>query len=224
MITSHTKDFEGVKFEIHTAITRSIRVVKAHADRILAMTPVAVIDGAVTATKTDTIGANKGAIALTGSGFDVGAPLGEYDIVCIEPYVVAGTVPAVFEITGPHDFIDTFTAGVAYDGPVNFTKAVGTADAAGDKSKILLAAVASDGKLVPLAPDAVNGSQNPVGICPVGLLANASDEIVAIIADGPTVISDAKLVYGTDDLNKRAAIRAALKKNCNITVIHGEVA
>lgn len=225
-ITSHTPDYSGVKFEVHEAVTRKVVSLKAHVAPIEAMTIVGIeTHGGASAVKTDVVGANKGAITLSGTGVVAGYKIGRYTIECIEPYVAAGPVPAVFQVTDPDgDVLPALTAGVEYNhGGVHVTKASGTADAAGDQAFLDVSEEAGSGKYVPLDPEAENGSEIPAGILPERKLANAADEPVIVINGGPTVVSRQRLVYGTNDPETIAAIDAGLLANCNITVINGEI-
>ena len=225
-VSSHTADFAGFKSTFDRNTSFHSRVLKAHVGIIEAMTIVGVeLSGAFSAVKTDVIGANKGAITLTGAGAGAGAKVGRYVIECTEPYVAAGAQPAIFQVTDPDgDPLPALVAGVAYNaGGLTFTKPSGTGDAAGDQAYLDVSRAAGSGLYVPLNPAASNGSEIPAGILPERTHPSTTNDDVLIIDGGPTVVSNACLVYGTADAATIRAIDAALLENCGITVIAGVV-
>ncbi|MCB2190345.1 MAG: head decoration protein [Deltaproteobacteria bacterium] len=89
------------------------------------------------------------------------AELGDYVLTCIEAVEDGG----VFQLTSPLGYtMPPLTVGVAYAGDhLNMTLAVGDTDfVAGDK--ITISVPAGFGKVVALAPAAVDGSQNAAGL------------------------------------------------------------
>jgi hypothetical protein len=224
MFTEKTKPLQGLIHELFAPELRVAETYDSSAGDIEAMTIVGMrTGGAVTAVKTDTIGANKGAITLGAPAFDPGAPVGVYSLVCIEPYNSVGPVPAVFELSGPDGFSDVVVAGTPYNGPVNFTKGIGTADAAGDKSSIAVTQVSGSGVCVPLAlPGTVaDGSDVPHGIVLYPVPKSATPTRKTTLVDC-SVVQDGNLTYPpTATTNQKAAINAALFETRRIKIKPG---
>jgi hypothetical protein len=191
-----TRAKEGLISEFLGEEFRSVETYDSTAGALAAMTLLGKqTDGALTAAKTDVVGANKGVIALAGPGYGVGAQVGKYQLLCIESYNAVGPVPAVFSVTDPHgNELPALTAGAAYANQIALTKAVGTADAVGDEASVTITEAAGGGNVVPLNPTAVDGSQNFYGINLYPISAGTTVKKVVTLTQF-AVVSDAHMTF-----------------------------
>lgn len=114
--------------------------------------------GAVTVTKTDVAGANKGVLTLAGTPYGAGVKAGIYRVVFIEPATDAGAF-IVEDPTGV--VVGNGTVGVAFTGVVKFTIADGTSDfVPGDTA--LIAVVIAGAQYKAFDPAATDGAQIPI--------------------------------------------------------------
>jgi hypothetical protein len=115
--------------------------------------------GAVTVTKTDVAGANKGVLTLANPAHGAGVKAGTYRVVFVEPAADAGT----FVVEDPDGIVvGRGTVGVAFDAAVKFTIADGATDfLPGEQAQVhvAIAAPANFGQWRAWDPDATDGSQ-----------------------------------------------------------------
>jgi hypothetical protein len=125
----------------------------------------AVTRGAVTVTRTNPTGSNKGAITLANPAFAAGVMEGRWRITMVSEAVTSPAQPATWALERPDGSVEaTFQSGEAYDGSVKFTKAVGSADAAKDVGFIDVVVAAGVGTIAALDPAATDGRASVFGI------------------------------------------------------------
>lgn len=214
------RDDEGL---IHELFDYELRSVESFDSSAADMAPMIVVGkktkGAITSSKVDVVGANKGAVTLTDT---LNAVPDVYKLICVEPYQASGTIPAVFEVVNSKgEVVGVLTAGVAFAGPTGtITKAVGTADAAGDIATVTVAQAAGPGTIVPLAldPNAADGSGVAYGVSPRKVRKSASLQKGVVIVTHAVMRDNAGFYPAGADANRKAAIRAELFANKLIRV------
>lgn len=179
---------DGVKWEQENSYSRKT-VTVASGNSVALLEVVGAITKSTPTTGTAGTNTGNGTCGSVTAGQD--AKLGTYTLTCTAAATNAGT----FQVKDPEgNLLAPATVAVAYTSPqLNFTLADGTTDfVVGDSFTVAVAA--GSGKVVPLDPDAVDGSQNAAGIMVAAVDASVADAIGVMIA-GDALVATSNLVW-----------------------------